>query len=67
MFKIGDIVRIKKGLYSIQGPLDGPMMVTEITERGFKYRHPTAVNLGSRIGTTQEGETFVPDHYELAT
>lgn len=64
MFKVGDVVRVKRNLYSIQGPLNGPVIITELTERGFKYKHEP-VNLGSRIGITSGGETYVPDHYEL--
>jgi hypothetical protein len=73
-FKIGDVIQriCKSYVYDGNGnlvseyrsPLDGPVKITEFTEGGFKYKHPR-INLGSRIGWTEGGETFEPDGYEL--
>jgi hypothetical protein len=61
-FKVGDRVLPLNSLYR-HYPV---ATVTEITERGFKYRHDAPINLGARIGWYQEGEALDVDHWELA-
>lgn len=58
-FKVGDKV---VNPYSPYMPVH---MVTEITERGFKYSH-ARFSLGPRYGWTEGGETFEPSHYRRA-
>jgi hypothetical protein len=53
-FKVGDRVRYKK---EIRG-LWPEATVTAITERGFRYEYDKPFVLGTRIGSTTEGEAF---------
>lgn len=68
MFKVGDVVRLRKDFSNTTSPLDGPMTITEVFEDGsFKYKYPERIVLGSRLGWTEGGTTIRPDIYELVT
>lgn len=60
-FKVGDRVLPLSALHKWY-PVH---TVTEITERGFRYSHER-VQLGTRIGWSEGGETYAPSWYQLA-
>ena len=60
-FKVGDRVRWKFG-----GPItEAVQTVTEITERGFKWKLDEPVCIHPFFGSYQEGECYMPEMYEV--
>ncbi len=61
MFRVGDRIRPVQA----HGGCYVPATVTELTERGFRYRHDHPICIHPFLGSYQEGECFAPETYEL--